>query len=259
MRLFHGVATCILLLVGLLFECSISVTSQDVDDKVYTINGRECSFPTIYRGQVLNSCTMIGGESRCKTVSGHWETCVDASGKPDTSARPSSESSEASNTNGGVTIRVDKTSIQSGDMVKVTVENDNPTADDWVGAYSPGIDVDVSRTSPVKYAKLSGPGMFYQETEKAIIIYTVSKLNLYHDILQFFVLIIFMQALVILQGITQDLIMTQATLRVVFLRYEKQLFSLLNQSREMIFQMPVANVSNPCACIYTMVGILQIK
>jgi hypothetical protein len=83
---------------------------------------------------------------------------VDASGKPDTSARPSSESSEASNTNGGVTIRVDKTSIQSGDMVKVTVENDNPTADDWVGAYSPGIDVDVSRTSPVKYAKLSGPG-----------------------------------------------------------------------------------------------------
>ena len=43
-----------------------------------TVNGNECVFPLVYRGEVFNECMDVGGVKKCKTTAGIFETCEDA-------------------------------------------------------------------------------------------------------------------------------------------------------------------------------------
>lgn len=118
-----------------------------------TVTGEPCVFPTIYRGQTLNDCTPVGGVDMCKTATGMWDDCLS-----EDAGEVRMDSPVKSPPRNGVVVTVDRTSVNSGDIVKVTVENDSPGPNDWVGAYSPGSGVDVSAISPVKYAVLRGEG-----------------------------------------------------------------------------------------------------
>ena len=54
-----------------------------------TINGDECVFPIVYRGQVYNECVEISGKSQCKDSRGVWSECGSPGGPP---AAPGSSS-----------------------------------------------------------------------------------------------------------------------------------------------------------------------
>lgn len=86
-----------------------------------TVTGEPCVFPTIYRGQTLNDCTPVGGVDMCKTATGMWDDCLS-----EDAGEVRMDSPVKSPPRNGVVVTVDRTSVNSGDIVKVTVENDSP-------------------------------------------------------------------------------------------------------------------------------------
>merc|ERR1712054_135239 len=68
-----------LFLQALLIVLLCPIGSTHAQTQRTTVSGKQCVFPTTYRGETLTDCTDIGGVSKCKTSVGLWEECAAAS------------------------------------------------------------------------------------------------------------------------------------------------------------------------------------
>ena len=70
-----------LFLQALLIVLLCPIGSIHAQTQRTTVSGKQCVFPTTYRGETLTDCTDIGGVSKCKTSTGLWETCAQSGGR----------------------------------------------------------------------------------------------------------------------------------------------------------------------------------